>query len=307
MVGWFTAMTPPLRQGASGCWTMKAQASASDARPTDWSHVLHFKWFKPGNIKQQILPTPQLATASIGFRGTKNQGGEAGASTESVFARLRTKFLWLLGFLAVFAVIVATAWSVLDMGQAPVPRQPIPDLTSNTSPPPDASLNDISLADTPLEGSSPVDAPPSDSSSSDTSAPVASLTETSPEVTPAPATKAASVVHRDRVSTLFATGRARAVRSGAGRGSRLARVEFLTSRGRVSEAYPVSTLSNKGWKVASNGRMAVASKGEEVYRIPIVNPSSTKSRRNSDRAAGTKSKIQSTGDHLGVGYMRKLP
>jgi len=101
------------------------------------------------------------------FQDTERQNDGIGKRICAVlvFVRQRIGLRWLVGFLALFAVIVAVAWRGLDMGQAPVPRQmPAPDIESAAPLLADASPPDESSSDTSSSDTSPSDASMSEAS-----------------------------------------------------------------------------------------------------------------------------------------------
>ncbi|MCL2876092.1 MAG: hypothetical protein FWF12_07355 [Betaproteobacteria bacterium] len=202
-------------------------------------------------------------------------------SAVSVFVRQHTtERLRRVGFpVVLFVVIAAVVWWGL-MGQTIGTKRPLaPDLGNGGHLLPDtsASANDAPPADSALLASS-------ESLESPVSAPV---------------------VHQDRISSLLASHRARAVYSGKVNGKRRVKVEFLTKKGSVSDTYSENALSREGWDLSinSNKRTALLKKADQAHSIPLVdNSSSKKSKRKSNVAA--KSKVSPTSDHVGVGYLK---
>jgi len=237
------------------------------------------------------------------------------------FARQRiTRRARLVGFVTIIlAVFVFAAWG-LSTGQAPDPEQfPVPELASGDYLPPDESISadDILPADLdpPELSESPASSVPeplalSEPLASPDSEPAA-LPE--PPASSAPAVKARQ--NRDnRVSSLLASRHARAVYSGTVNGKRRVKVEFLTRQGTVSDVYSEDALLRHGWKMSLNldGRKATLKNTGKVYVVPLVDHSSsknayakkqTKTAKSKTRTA-QRSRLTSTGDHLGVSYMK---
>jgi len=257
-------------------------------------------------------------------------------SAASVFVRQRiTGRFQRVGFVAIIlAMAVVAVWG-LNPGKAPDQLETPVLASDNYSPldpaedPPPAELEAVALSDEPLPDSEVLalsDPPASTDSLPPPDEPPA-LVEPDPpalvdgseplnasEPTPVPEVKI-SQTSVNRVSGLLASHRARAVYSGTVNGRRRAKVEFLANDGAVSDVYSEDALSRHGWKMSINLKKRTATLRNTTkitYVVPLVDnsrPSYSYAKNSHNRMkyrqrTASRSKLSSTGDYLGVTYLK---
>jgi len=236
-------------------------------------------------------------------------------SAVAVFARQRIAghLRRVGGFAVILAVFVVAVWG---LNTAPAFKHlPADDLESDTRLPA-AGSEFLALTDPPAllaPGSLALSDPPPlpDLEPQALSAPSVSP-DPEPSASSEPPPVSASEVNH--VSSLLESHRARAVYSGTVKGKKRTKVEFLTQKGTVSDVYSEEALSRDGWRLSINlnKRTALLRNSEKAYTIPLVDNSqpkksyAKKTKQKPKTRVASRSKLMSTGDHVGVTYV-KLP